>query len=104
MAERSVVTHLNLGDIQNIRALTRKENLKECSVAYAMCTTYFPVLLEMAEELVKTRALTLYKGDKIGYVMASNSSGFTIIGTDGSSFEIGPDREKCLDLLRRLNK
>lgn len=77
--------------------------MKECSVAYALCTTYMPALLEVAEEYLKARALAVYKGEKTWYTDVLDSDGYTVTGSDGFSFRVDLDREKCLDLVRRLN-
>lgn len=95
--------YLNLSDIQHIRGITQGDRMKECSVARSICNTYLSVLLEMAEEFLKARAVASYKGEKIRYSLISGPDGCGIAGTDGFSFMIG-DKETCLDLLRRLNQ
>ena len=95
---------LNINDIKHIREISRPEILKGCARAYATATTYFPVLLEMAEKYIKLSATDRIKR---GYSAGMAPDGVWCVKcSDGYEERIGHGeiaRDSCHRLASRLN-
>jgi hypothetical protein len=84
---------LTLAEIQGVRDRAHPERLRQCGVAFAVATTYFPVLCEMAETYVKARAY---------YSSENSSDGWVVVGSDGYRCVVGTE-SACKSLVERLN-
>jgi mannose/fructose/N-acetylgalactosamine-specific phosphotransferase system component IIC len=93
---------LTLAEIQGVRDRAHPERLRQCGVAFAVATTYFPVLCEMAETYVKARAMANAKGDRIYYSSENSSDGWVVVGSDGYRCVVGTE-SACKSLVERLN-
>ena len=95
---------LNLGEIKKVREMSSIDNLKRCGTAFAVASTYIPVLCDMAEEYLKSRALNRIHirysidGDSIGGWIIKGSDGFSIIMGKGDSIRL-----ICNKIVERLN-
>jgi len=96
---------LTLAEIRDVRERANPERLRQCGVAFATASTYFPVLCEMAETYVKARALANASGNRVYYSSeCSADKGWVIVGSDGFRCVLGADQEQqCKYLVERLN-
>lgn len=95
---------LSFQDLQNVRMLSQPASLKGCARAYAIATTYFPVLIQMAEKYLK---LSMDERIRKGYSAGLKPDGtWCIRCADGYEEPIGcgdEGRTACQRLVARLN-
>ena len=95
---------LTLSELQQVRETSKPESLKGCARAYAIATTYFPVLISMAEKYLKISASSRINN---GYSVANLDGLWYIQSSDGFKEVIGRGeaaRDTCQRLVVRLNR